>query len=178
MSPSYCAQTALLWLYGSDMLLEPLLVGRCQSKNWQVAGCKEEGKAGGHLSAFATGVGGRRQFSRQARTRAVTRYFGPSTIFEMHLSVSLGRAREQSLTPWSLGAVQRVPDLLAFQQPLGLLTPGHLGTRAKQSQAVLQKLTYYPKAAPPASNLAPLLGQTVAGYIGHTPFLPLPPPPL
>lgn len=49
-----------------------------------------------------------------------------------------------------------------------------LGTRARQSQAVLPKLTYYPKNSAPAPNLAPVLGRSVAGYTGHTLFLPVP----
>jgi len=62
----------LLRLCGSDILLDALLFRRCQSKEVQVVGCKEEEKLKGHLSAFAVWVGGRKQLSQQVRTRAIT----------------------------------------------------------------------------------------------------------
>lgn len=64
--PCPCASPPrwLLQFCSSDILLEPLLSGRCQSKDGQVVSCKEEEKAREHLSVFATWVGGRKQFSQ------------------------------------------------------------------------------------------------------------------
>lgn len=49
-------------------------------------------------------------------------------MFAIHPLVFLGSAKEQSLTPWSLGAMQTAPHLLVFQQPLGQRSgPKHQG---------------------------------------------------
>lgn len=120
-----------------------------------------EKKAKGHLSAFATLFGGRTWFSQQVRARAVTWYLGLSTIFEINLSVSLGRSREQSLTLWNFRAMKQCLTSWHFISPWGSsVRPGHQG---KVVLAVLRKLTYDPKASALASYLASFLGWSAAG---------------
>lgn len=102
------------------------LFRRYQSKDGQVVRCKEE-KAVGHLSAFAT-----RQLSQDKSCSMI--------VWPLHhlLNYSLCVPREgkgavsAAMEAW---AMQQVPDLLAFQQPLqqqcGTWAPGQGSPRQR-----------------------------------------------
>lgn len=160
-----CTQVTLLWPCGSDILLEPLLFRRCQSKDGQVVRCKEE-KAVGHLSDFAT-----RQLSQDKSCSMI--------VWPLHhlWNYSLCPRGGQGCSLCCHGSLGNA----ASAWPPGISAAlaaavWDLGTGARQSQTALQNLIYHPKAPAPASNLAPFLEWSAAGDMGHTPFAPSPCP--